>query len=92
MPRGTAWRRSNMQLTYTIDQLAVLFQRSASTLRPLLDRLAAEHGFPSRLPMFENLWSKPAVDRWFEQQGQPAPVAETADTLLQRYGGQDGRA
>jgi len=60
--------------TYTIDQLAVLFQRSASTLRGYLDDLETQHGFPPKLPCFDNLWSKPAVDRWIEGNGQAAAV------------------
>lgn len=52
--------------TYTFDQLAVLFQRSAATLRGHIDTLEREHNFPARLPCLDNLWSKPAVDRWFD--------------------------
>lgn len=65
--------------TYTIDQLAVLFQRSAATLRNYLEQLQAEHGFPPKLPCFDNLWSKPAVDRWIENNGRAG--AEPVMTL-----------
>lgn len=78
--------------TYTIDQLAVLFQRSASTLRGYLDELTSEHGFPRRLPCFDNLWSKPAVDRWLDggPQLRIEPVAadpsDLRDAIERRYG------
>jgi hypothetical protein len=70
--------------TYTIDQLAVLFQRSASTLRGYLDDLEGQHGFPPKLPCFDNLWSKPAVDRWIEGNGQPEaqPMGQHAAHVL----------
>jgi hypothetical protein len=59
------------QQTYTIEQLAVLFQRSSATMRGYIEQLQKEHRFPARLPCFDNLWSKPAVDRWFASNGQP---------------------
>jgi len=58
------------QQTYTIDQLAVLFQRSSATMRGYIEQLQKEHRFPTKLPCFDNLWSKPAVDRWFETNGE----------------------
>jgi hypothetical protein len=79
--------------TYTLDQLAVLFQRSASTLRDHLVTLQKMHAFPERLPCFDNLWSRPAVDRWFEMNGRPEeypplpPLNPEAATLNERYGG-----
>ena len=79
--------------TYTFDQLAVLFQRSAATLRGHIDTLEREHNFPARLPCLDNLWSKPAVDRWFENNGhQPvAPLIATNTapgdaSLAMKYG------
>lgn len=78
--------------TYTLDQLAVVFQRSSATLRGYLDELRDKHGFPERLPCFENMWSKPAVDRWLENNGRAeagdAPGAEAQPSRLARkYGG-----
>ncbi len=58
------------QQTYTIDQLAVLFQRSSATMRGYIEQLQKEHRFPTKLPCFDNLWSRPAVDRWFETNGE----------------------
>ena len=75
-------------LTYTFDQLAVALQKSASTLRQHLVKLESDHHFPPRLPVLENLWSRPAVDRWIEMNGQPAPVATGTDPLVVRYGGE----
>ena len=80
--------------TYTIDQLAVLFQRSSATMRSYIDTLQEKHGFPAKLPCFDNLWSRPAVDRWIEGNGQAAtpqlPVdpwqAEIRSALTAKYG------
>jgi hypothetical protein len=75
--------------TYTIDQLAVLFQRSSATMRGYIDRLMDEHAFPARLPCFENLWSKAAVDRWLEANGQPQLPEAAGDgpaSLARKYG------
>ncbi len=51
-------------MTYTIDQLATMFQRDAVAMRRLLPKLLAA-GFPPRLPGCQ-LYSQPAVDAWFE--------------------------
>lgn len=79
--------------TYTLPQLAALFQRHPKRVLELLPELQNSHGFPRRLPALRNVWSKPAVDRWFEMNGEaakpsPGMVAATAaaDVLQQRYG------
>lgn len=78
-------------MTYTMDQLAVLFQRSSATLRQHLDLLSKNHHFPERLPLFDGLWSRPAVDAWFAANGKPGggapdlPPATGGAVLAFRY-------
>jgi hypothetical protein len=79
-------------MTYTMDQLAVAFQRSSATLRQHLDMLSKTHGFPERLPLFDGLWSRPAVDAWFAANGKPqaasdlSPATGAPPELAYRYG------
>jgi hypothetical protein len=54
-------------LTYTLDELRKeLQERSNYTARKFITHLEAKHGFPRPLPHKKLLWSKPAVDHWFE--------------------------
>ena len=69
-------------LTYTMADMRILFQTAKDeSLRNLLARMQA-HGFPPRLPHTPGshaLWSKPAVDQWLQNWGQPIPNRHPGD-------------
>ena len=55
-----------MKLTYTIKQVADLFQWSQSHFRSRRPKLENEQDFPRKLPGTDR-YSAPMVDAWFHQ-------------------------
>jgi hypothetical protein len=81
------------KLTYTLDELREELQEQSNyTARKFISELEAKHGFPRQLPNKKLLWSKPAVDHWFESWDFEAPVinmdvtTKLRDDMEQAYG------
>ncbi len=78
-------------MTYTLEELACLFDVTERTLQNKLPQLAKK-GFPPKLPG-SKIWSRPQVDNWIATQAGKAPdprqvVNKDSDDILENASAQ----